>query len=357
MKKTHKKRKITITVLIVLVFAAFAAAVIPNQLGARYEALSASDQMILKEFDTYCQSGQTPDIWPGFGLEQKTILTMGGSFGSAYLINPSGEISNIFAKKIQMPEDFKIAVYRISPLAPQLLSFRIDGNFNTIGETYSCFGNPVYYVKYDKEEAVSSPYSSNHFITFLNHEAFHYYMQNQWMRGSTFSAEGLSEEDLALLYEEYQVLTKIQEALLEQVSDQNLWREYATEYVSSIQKRIQQNPSYVKKELERETVEGTATYVGIKASKIADYDYGVMYFDNIKDVPFSDLQRVVESGLYEKQKLADRIPYETGALLCLLMDELKIPNWQETLNSQTIAEPVTLYDIIQSYCDALPTRQ
>lgn len=351
MKKTRGKQKIAIGIILGLALAVFLIAVVPNQLGAHYESLSVSDQMILKEFDTYCQSADTEDIWPGFALDEKTILAIDDSFGSAYLINPSGEIRNIFAKKIQMPADLNLTVYRISPLAPQLLSFRIDGNFNTIGKTYSCFGNEVYYVKYDQEKSVFSPYSSSHFTTLLSHEAFHYYMQDQWAAGSTYSAEDLSGEDLALLYEEYQVLTKIQEALLDNISDQNLWMEYAREYASIVRQRIQKNPSYVKKELERETVEGTAVYVGIKASRIVGYDYGVMYFDNIKDVPFSDLQRTVETGSYEKQNLADRIPYETGALLCLLMDELKIPDWQEQLNRQTSSDPVTLYDIIQKHCE------
>ncbi len=32
---------------------------------------------------------------------------------------------------------------------------------------------------------------------------------------------------------------------------------------------------------------------------------------------------------------ADRMPYETGAILCLLMDELEVPDWQGVLNHQT----------------------
>lgn len=102
-------------------------------------------------------------------------------------------------------------------------------------------------------------------------------------------------------------------------------------------------------------MEGTATYVGIRASQLTGYDFGVMYFDNVKDVPFSDLRNTVESGRLDTQVLANRIPYETGALLCLLLDRLAVPDWQAELNRQTPEQPVTLYDVLRAACqpDAL----
>ncbi len=39
----------------------------------------------------------------------------------------------------------------------------------------------------------------------------------------------------------------------------------------------------------------------------------------------------------------------TGALLCLLMDELQIPNWQEAFNAQTTDNPVSTYSIIKNW--------
>lgn len=57
------------------------------------------------------------------------------------------------------------------------------------------------------------------------------------------------------------------------------------------------------------------SYVGIKASAIVGYDCGVMYFDNVKNVPFSEIEPNVEAGHCAKSGLADRIPYEMGGLL------------------------------------------
>lgn len=97
----------------------------------------------------------------------------------------------------------------------------------------------------------------------------------------------------------------------------------------------------------------TATYVGIKAAAFVGYDFGVMYFDNVKDVPFSNLKLTVEAGAYDVRQLADRIPYESRALLCLLMDRLEIPDWQERLNKQTKEQALTQYDLIEDYVESL----
>lgn len=344
-----KKLMMSLGVILGIFLIAIFAIVIRNQIGYKYEDLNETDQFILKELNTYCSHTETQDIWENFKLGDKTVLAIGDSFGSTYLINPKKNISSVFAKKISMPSDYTIKVYRIASIDPQLLQFRIDGNFNSIGETYNFHENDVYYTKYNKEDAVDREFVSTHYITFLSHEAFHYYMQDAWAEGNTYSTDKLTDEDKELLYKEYEVLEKIQTALLEGVKTQEEFLEYAKEYVDVVETRKTKNPEYVKEELERETVEGTATYVGIKASEIVGYDYGVMYFDNVKDIPFSDLKRTVESGAYDKRYLADRIPYETGALLCLLMDELEIPDWQETLNGQTVENQVTLNSIISDF--------
>ena len=146
-------------------------------------------------------------------------------------------------------------VYRISPLAPQLLSLRAEGNFNTIGKTYTCFGSEVYFVQYDPEAAMSKPYTASHFITFLSHEAFHYYMQDSWPAGSTYSMEGLSADGRELLYQEYEVLADLQNALLAGRTDRSALLAYTQQYLDIVAQRIQRDPAFLEQELARETVE------------------------------------------------------------------------------------------------------
>ena len=177
-------------------------------------------------------------------------------------------------------------------------------------------------------------------------------MQDNWPDGGRFSTEGLTEADVALLGEEYEVLAQIQAQLISGAPDWQTLREAAAEYVRIMDLRLAANEAYVASELEMETIEGTATYVGVQASRRVGYDLGIMYFTNQKDVPFTDIMVQYEAGNIDRSYLADRIPYETGGLLCLLTDELGVPDWQAALNAQTREDPVTLYSIIKGRVEA-----
>lgn len=43
--------------------------------------------------------------------------------------------------------------------------------------------------------------------------------------------------------------------------------------------------------------------------------------------------------------------YETGALLCMIMDAINVSDWQESLNNQTQNSPITLYSILRAFCE------
>lgn len=348
-KKKFSKLKAGAAIILFVLLIGSSILIIRNQFHSHFDDLNETDQFILQEFNSYCTGTEQNDIWSGFLLNDKTILAVDSSFRTAYLINPQTEIHSIFSKKITMPSDYKIEVYRLSSISPFFFTLIFDGNFNSIEKKYELYGNDIYYTKYNNPDSITKPFSSEHYITFLSHEAFHYYMQKKWPAGSTYSTDSLSDTDCALLYQEYEILAQIQAVLSESRKDSEELLRYAKEYADTVSKRMKENPEYVKKELERETVEGTASYVGIKASEITGYDFGVMYFDNAKNVSFSKLKEDAESGLLQRDFLADRIPYETGALLCLLMDELNIPDWQQKLNNQTSENPVTLYSIIDDF--------
>lgn len=352
MKNKTKKRITGILTAIGLLLVIMAALVVPNFFNAEYESLNQTDQTILSELDTYLKGNAQKPIWEEFPLGKNAVLALYGSFGKGFLINPSHPVNPLFARKITMPPDSSITVYRISRFAPQLLQFRLPGNFNTIGKTYKLFGNEVYYTKYDTEHSLEQKFSSRHYITFLSHEAFHYYMQDQWAGGGRFSADSLTEKDLELLGKEYASLAKIQEMLLSKALVKDDLLQDTKEFVDIVEQRISANPSYLKDELSMETAEGTATYVGIKASELVGYDFGVMYFDNVKVIPFTEVMPNLEAGNFNESFLANRMPYETGALLCMLLDALEVPDWQKTLNSQTIDNPVTLFSLLEAFSKA-----
>lgn len=50
-------------------------------------------------------------------------------------------------------------------------------------------------MRYDAKTSLQTQGTSRHFIAFLAHEAFHYYMQNNWPAGGRFM-EDLSKTDI-----------------------------------------------------------------------------------------------------------------------------------------------------------------
>lgn len=116
----------------------------------------------------------------------------------------------------------------------------------------------------------------------------------------------------------------MQSQLISGNPDKNTLEQAARDYVDIIDKRLAANNEYVQQELEIETDEGTANYVGIQQ---------------------------YQAGNIDKSSLANRAPYETVALLCLVMDEIGVDDWQDSLNSQTKDNYVTLYSILKEWVD------
>lgn len=242
MKKT-RRFSIVIVCALALLIAAFLFSTIKNQMvGGRLSDLNETDQAVLSEYNTLCASLAEEELWDRYPLEDATIFAMPGDWGGGYLINPAQPASSIFAKKIETPEDWTISVYRIAATEPGLMQFRLDGSINTIGKDYSLLGNDVYYVKYDEASSVADPWSNMHFSTFLTHESFHCFMQENWQDGSRFSTDGLTDSDIELLGQEYSVLAQIQEQLLSETPDEAVLRESAHEYARIMDERLAANP-------------------------------------------------------------------------------------------------------------------
>lgn len=349
-----KKKKILLLIvsfvlIILLVFGIFLIG--KNKLmNTNYEQLNPTDKKMLTEYNRFYSECLEENIWKDFNLEKKTILTISKDTLNTYLINPTNIPKNIFSKKIDMPNDFKLqSVYRIAPVTPQILKIKLDfvSDFNTIAKNYSVFDNDVYFIKYDNETSFEMKNQSSHFTPLLVHESFHYYMQNDWKQYARPNNK-LNDEGMELFKKQYVILDQISNAINSNV-DKKILINYAQQYVEIVSKRIKNNEQYVLLELAHETAEGSAQYLSIKAAKIVGYDLDVMYFDNVTNVPFSDVFNQIQAGNLGLEFLANRMPYETGAQLCQLFDALNIPNWQEKLNNQTIDKPVYLYDILKEY--------
>ena len=337
MKKIRSRKGKVIIILLIIIAVMCLAPFVINKFGGSYNGLPKTDKQMLSEFAKVYDG---KDLWKSYGYRDKTILVDNKATGHSYLINASK--SHPFSgKKIDTPYDFD--VYRVPRLSVLNIGLPI-GNFNSIGKKYSYCGEDIYFVKVDTD-AFTKKYSSKHFIVYLTHEAFHYYAQNDW-KISEGPDDDMTAADLKLLGKEYGVLADIQDELLSGDPSKAKLTAYAKDYVTIMNKRIAANKKYVTQEMEWETAEGTANYVSIKAAKLVGYDYGVMYFDNAKNVSFDEIMPMYKKGKIKKSMMTRRIPYESGALLCQLCDALEIPGWQEKFNTQTEKSPVYLFDVI-----------
>lgn len=341
-----KKVKTILFSIVCLMTACFVAVVLLNMRNDKYDKLPDADRQALLELETYMKAEQVTPVWQDFSLYDKTFVTINKSDKTVYLVNPEKEPKGIFVRRIKMPSDSGLSVYRISPVYPGLFQFWADGNFNTIQKEYRLYGNEVYYVKYDRETGIDQAYTSEHFITFLTHEAFHYYRQNDWPEAGRYPGEKITDSELKLLEKEYVLLDEIRTQMRKRIRDKEALYDLAEEYVAAAKALEAENPELAAHYAERETVEGSAEYVGIQASRIVGYDYGVMYFTNQTDVPFSTVVPNVEAGLVSRDFVADSIPYRTGATLCQLMDAMELTDWQERLNNR---EEATLLSVLESY--------
>lgn len=316
-----------------------------NKFHSDFKDLKETDQKMIQEYSAYVKADQKKKIWVDDPLTDNGVLAINGFWGHSYMFPHNQKLHSLYATPIK---NAPIRVYRVSRFTPQILKLKLfGGNFNTIGKTTRLFGEPIYYVKYSADESLKKRRTSRHFMPFLAHESLHYYNQNHWAGGERFEGE-LSAQDLKLLREELEILTKMQTILTTNENPAAL-PQLTKDYVAVMKKRIKSNPEYLKKEMAMETAEGSATYMGIRAAKIVGYNFGVMDFDNARNVPFNEVSKAYREGKIDGAFLRDELPYQTGALLCLLMDRLPVPHWQEQLNAQTEAQPVTLFSILERY--------
>lgn len=304
--------------------------------------LARIDRAIIDEYEKFQESDDK--LWQDYKLRDKDIVVINKKFlGNTYLLTKDSKIKSIFAKKISNQND-KVNIYRIMKFYPKKLQFAI-GNFNEKDKNYNILGKEnIFYVKYD-EESIDKKFTSYHFLPFLSHEALHYYMQSDW-DNITFRGLSYDGKELDLLDKEYQILSKIKEAI-DYKADKDTLLSLGKDYLKVMDERFENtDKEKIEAEIFEETMERAANYVSIKASKIIGYDYGILYFDNTKDVDFVDIVPTIKKGEVDQSILGEKIVYESGALLCQYLDAIEASDWQEKLNAKGKTD-LSLYSLIK----------
>ena len=311
-------------------------------LKTNFDDLPKLDKEVIGEYFKFQKSDEK--LWKDYNLKDKDILIINENIvGDFYLLTNDKNIKSIFAKKINT-KDNDIGIYRICKFYPKRLGYLI-GNFNTIDKNYSILGKKnIFYLKYN-QDSISKKFSSSHFLPFLSHEAFHYYMQKNW-DNITFRGYSYNDNELDLLDDEYKVLEEIRNAL-DKNADKNTLKNLGKEYLKVMDERFKKtDPEKINAEIFEETMEGTANYVSIKAAKVVGYDYGILYFDNTKNVKFDEIVPTIKKGQINQSIIGEKIVYESGALLCQYLDRIEVKDWQEKLNNKG-KKDISLYSIIK----------
>ncbi len=303
-----------------------------------YDSMEGADRQALGELSALARGEAETELWEGFSVTAHPVFALKSAWGGGFLANPGSDPSGIFARKVEMPEGAGLDVYSVAGLAPDVLQFLVPANFNSIGETVGVLGSDVYFLRYG-ESSFSKACDSGHFATMLAHEAFHYYAQNNWSGPSRFETEGLSSADLDLLEEQYGVLDEMADALAAETADAQALGALCDHYLDVAARRMAVNPSYMREEQAAETIEGTATYVGIKASEMVGYDFKVMRMaqdgGEPVDLSFAALAGLMRDGTLDVSSISTDWTYQSGALLCQVLDALGAEGWQAKLNAQT----------------------
>ena len=349
-----KRRKKVVFIILGVLMLLYAGIVLSNQFGATFRDLDETDKNVLSELNTYYDNVQKEGkVWKDFDFLEQPVVAVRGRFGRAYLINPKNEIHSIFAKKIELPENYKITVYRISFVSPQLINMHGFKNFNSFGRTYKLCGETIFFTRYS-EKSFLDLYDTNHYITFLAHESFHYYEpQRNWADSGRIYADLYTEDFLDNLENEYKILDQIHSAINSDSTTREELIRLSKEYLQAGKICQKNHEELVQMIRINETLEGVATYVGIQASRYAGCEQINILNGDYKQLQgkyFETVIKEIKAGNIDKSVLSSDIDYQSGALICQLLEKLEIPQWQEQLNRQTKEQLVTLYDVLEDVC-------
>lgn len=346
-----KKSKRTILVIaLAAVVACFSIPCIANQITpSNYDDLNSTDRAMLNEVSLLSQSESKNELWPGYHVVGEGLFALKSTGEGGYLINPSKTPNSFFAKRVSMPEESGVEVYRVAGFSPDMFQFFVPSNFNSLDQRCSVLGSSVYFLRYNND-SFNKEYDSGHFSTMLAHERFHYEMQNNWKGTSRPDTEVLTSSDLNLLSSQYYVLDGFADLHDSGEANKEELTRLVSEYIAITEQRKAANPEYLIQEQQAETIEGTATYVGVKASKAVGYPFDIMKTSKDGEeaaASFSMASSLIANGSLPSSTIGTDFVYQSGALLCWVLDALEVSNWQERLNAQTAENPITLYDLLK----------
>lgn len=347
-----KGKIIIITLVVLLLGIGLGNIVINKYYNTNYTSFNSVDKemfnklsQIYEEFD---KNGEK--LWPNYDFTKKPLILIrtyrdkGILRKYAYAVNIEGIKEGIFSKEVTMPKDLNLPkVYRISSLDPKLFKSFIPNNFGTIDIN----GQKVFYFKY-YPKMIESPDLYFDFSSFLLHETFHTYKQENWEYdkddGEYIENYPNNKENYALMGVEFSLLDKCLES-----NNKEEVKIYLRDWTIIRTYRYEKWPK-LKNETNTEAIEGTARYIEYEYSKLTGGRLTVLANKEAPyHVTFIQAFNYIADGKAESQAFLKRpMKYEIGAALGLVMDQLNI-NWKSEIEDSKDNPGETQYEILKKY--------
>lgn len=347
------KGKIIIISLIILLLCIVSGNILINKFhNTNYNNFNSVDkEMFNKLSNIYKEFHKNGDkLWPDYDFEKMPLILIrtykdkGILRKYAYAINVEGMKEGIFSKEVTMPKDLDLPkVYRISSLDPQLFKSFMPGNFGEI----DIKGQKVFYFKY-YPKMIENPDLYFDFSSFLLHESFHTYKQENWEYdkndGEYIENYPNNKENYALIGVEFSLLDKA----LETNNKEDI-EKYLKDWTIIRTYRYEKWPQ-LKNETNTEAIEGTARYMEYEYSKLTGGNLTVLANKEAPyHITFIHAFNYIANGEAESPEYLKRpMRYEVGSALGLLMDELNI-NWKSQIEDSKDNPGKTQYEILKKY--------
>ncbi|EAD9617555.1 hypothetical protein LSA88_002885 [Listeria monocytogenes] len=374
MKKHKRGLKICLAIVTVVILFLVVMTVLNKTFHVSYDQMDKTDQAFFKQLNTLYSKTKNKPLWQGYNLAENPILfvrkgnqlnfseeTVNLIRGNVYAVGVKGLEGKWYAKKINLPDSYEMPdVYRLSITTPGIWeTWSPLGNFSSIAidektgktkQTNMQVGDSshVYYFKYSKGNIEKPLNPSQSAIPFYTHEAFHYFVQKDWQGSDgNIGLESKNAEWYSLLGLQYKVLDNIMEEVQQKDTD-GVSAALADYRVVSDARRKLDSKGY-QDEKSHETIEGTATYVGIKSSDLTGGDpIKLQLLSGAKDDEHRKFFTLFESIAYSPSYVSEFKwnRYDSGALLSAALDEVDSNNWQSIFNQKASNESYTLDDRI-----------
>lgn len=365
--KKHRFLKVLLVLLAVLIVFSLGDTICNRCIRKSYDSLSSTDKELFKQISMITtEDGQIgSELWTDYDMTPTILVQKGNHLnfandtfnlirGNVYAIGVKGLENKWYAQKIDMPEKLHLPdVYRLSVLTPGIAgTWSPLGNFESAGQSISLGDScHVYFFKYNRKLLENPDRPDDAFLSFWAHESFHYLLQTDWNEGESYIRPE-DETGFLNLGVQYAALDELTYAL-EHGSDADL-QTAVDDYVVASEACLSYDKSGFNKASLHETLEGCAQYAGVNAAELSGGELKLMPYKNEKQRSFVYYMKMMASTPGHLDEVCWN-RYQSGVLLCQVLDKLNVKDWQKRLNSQNVT---TLYQLIKEQSSAnLPTYE